>query len=87
MNDMEFLNVEDLYKRIYPALSSKKREFESKGVKYIKELDIWNYLKNNKWSKASKLDLGEMVNDIFQIDLDQINIFLKEELENNRNDE
>ena len=40
--ELQFNSVEELYKRVRPALTSKKREFRRSGINYIKEEDIWN---------------------------------------------
>ena len=45
----EFETLEELYKRIKPALITKKNEMHRDGYIYIKEEDIWNYLKEIKY--------------------------------------
>ena len=55
VDEIRFSSLEELYKRLKPALSSKKKELNKLGYVYIKEEDIWNALKNNKWK--SSLDL------------------------------
>ena len=47
--DITFDTLEDLYKRVKPALKTKKEEMKRLGYIYIKEEDIWNYLKEIKW--------------------------------------
>lgn len=84
MSEIKFKSLEDLYKRIYPALKSKKRELNKKGYNYIHEIDIWNYLKTNKWRRSQDLDLGCMVNDIFNIQDREIDNYVKEEFKNYR---
>lgn len=59
-----FSSLEELYKRIKPALKSKVKDLNRVGVNYVQEADIFNYLKNNVWSKKNNLTLGEIVNDI-----------------------
>ena len=44
MNDIKFTSMNDLYKRLLPALKSKKKELTKAGFPYIKEEDIWEYL-------------------------------------------
>lgn len=76
----------DLYKRIKPALTTKKEEMHRDGYIYIKEEDIWNYLKEVKWKKASDLDLFNMTSDILNTDNIVIDNYLKEKLNlRNRN--
>ena len=65
---MDFANLKDLYDRVTPALKSKKDELTRLGCEYVNELDIWNYLKNNKWKNSYNLLLYQMVDDILNID-------------------
>ena len=78
--DVKFNSLPDLYRRILPALKSKKKELRFKGLNYIHEEDIWNFLKNFKWSGSRNLDLGTMVNDIFNLNENQLNEYVKEEI-------
>lgn len=52
----------------------------NKEYNYIKKIDIWNYLKINKWCKDKNLSLSEMVNDIIKVDIIKVDIFLKQHL-------
>ena len=78
--EIKFNSLPDLYKRILPALRSKKKELKLKGLTYIREEDIWNFLKDFKWSGSRDLDLGTIVNDIFDINENQLNEYVKEEI-------
>lgn len=64
---IEFKDVNELYKRVMPALKLKKRLLLKKGVK-IKEIDIFEYLAKEKWSKGFNLSLNDIVNDIINVD-------------------
>lgn len=64
MNKVEFDTLEELYKRLYPAMDTKVNELKTKGITYIEIDDIWNYLKINKWSKSKDLTLSKCVDDI-----------------------
>ncbi len=64
MEDFRFNSLEDLYKKLYPALKTKVNDLKRKNIKYIKEEDIWNYLRKNYWNKSVKLTLADMVSDI-----------------------
>jgi hypothetical protein len=64
MNDIKFSSLLELYNRIKPALHSKEKELHLAGYKFISSDDIFNYLKNNKWSKEENLTLDELVSDI-----------------------
>lgn len=85
-NEIKFKNLAELYERILPALKSKAREIHKKGMNYIHEEDIWNYLKNYKWTNSRSLDLGDMVNDIFNIEERELDSYVKNELKNYRRD-
>ena len=64
MDDFRFKSLGELYKRLLPALNTKVGDLKRANIKYIKEIDVWNYLKDNYWKNRSDLTLGEMVNDI-----------------------
>ena len=83
-NEIKFKNLAELYERILPALKSETRETHKKGMNYIHEEDIWNYLKNYKWTSSRALDLGDMVNDIFNIELNELDNYVKNEFKNYR---
>lgn len=75
-----FNSLEELYKRIKPALKTKKEEMRRAGYIYIKEEDIWNYLKEVKWINSKNLSLYQMVNDVLNVDNILIDKYLKEKL-------
>jgi len=80
---MEFTTLEQLYKRVKPALVAKTNEMRMQGYKYIKEDDIWNYLKEVKWSNSKNLLLFEMVRDILNVDSIIIDDYVREKLNSN----
>ena len=82
--EIKFKSLEELYNRILPALKSKTRELNKKGLTYIHEEDIWNYLKNYRWNSSKDLDLGSMVNDIFNIDNKELDEYVRDEIKNYR---
>ena len=61
MKEIFFDSEEELYDRIKPALRSKKKILLKKGVKYITEQDIWDFMINNVWVNSSGLELCDMV--------------------------
>jgi len=61
---IEFNSVEELYKRVRPALTSKVREFRRNKKEFVKEEDIWNYLIESKWKNGKGLELYHLVDDI-----------------------
>lgn len=80
MMDIKFKSLKELYSRIKPALLSKKMALFRLGLNYIKEEDIWNYLKETKWQKTTNLSLSEMVNDIFGCDNYEIDNYVKNKM-------
>ena len=76
---MEFGSIKELYERVKPALITKSKELKRMNYFYIKEEDIWNYLKENKWTNSKNLNLYEMIDDILNIDVYKIDNFVKEE--------
>lgn len=78
--DITFESLEELMARLRPALVTKKEEMRREGFEYIKEEDIWNYLKEVKWKSSKDLTLYEMVNDILNTNNYVIDKYLKEKL-------
>ena len=66
--DIEFKSLDNLYKRLKPALYSKVVELRRMGLEYIKEEDIFNYLSQNFWSKKDNLSISDLTNDILYLD-------------------
>ncbi len=83
-NDIRFKSLNELYTRILPALRTKARELNKKGLKYVHEEDIWNYLKRYKWSRSKNLDLSDIVNDIFNIEERELDNYVRNEIRNYR---
>lgn len=79
-SEIRFRSLEELYKRLTPALKSKTRELNKKGLSYIHEEDVWNFLKNYKWTSSRDLDLGMMVNDIFEVNERELDDYVREEI-------
>ena len=75
--DIEFSSLEELYKRLKPALTTKADEIRMQGYTYIKEEDVWNYLKEIKWKTSKDLSLYEMVSDILNLESEKIDSYLK----------
>ncbi len=67
MLEEKFERLEDLYKRLLPAIRSKKREMAREKME-VDEKDIWLYFCENVWKKKTALSLGEMVNDLLNED-------------------
>ena len=78
--DIEFTSLEQLYNRLKPALTAKTSEMRKLGYSYIKEEDIWNYLKEVKWINSKNLLLFEMVQDVLNAENSIIDDYLKKKL-------
>lgn len=84
--DLEFGTLEELYKRLKPALLTKKNELKRSGIEYIKEEYIWNYLTEVKWANSKNLLLYQMVNDILNVPNIRIEKYVKDKMSiRNRN--
>jgi len=57
-------SISELYKRVKPALTTKKNELKNKNNSSITESQIWNNLKTSKWQKDNDLSLSEIIDDI-----------------------
>ena len=79
--NLEFGSLKELYNHIRPALEAKVSEMRRAGYSYIKEEDIWNYLKEIKWKKSNDLALHEMINDILNTDSVLIDSYVKSKME------
>ena len=73
--DIEFDNLEELKKRITPALKTKLKELKNKNYSLITIEDIWNYLIKYKWRTSKNLTLYDIINDILKIDENDIEEF------------
>ncbi len=86
MEEIVFKSQQELYDRIKPALRSKRRIIVKSGTPYVKEKDIWDFLRLNKWSSSNGLELCEIVDDILHIDNQLIiNYCFNKYMNNNRN--
>ena len=54
-----------------------KSIIKGSGYDNIKRMDIWNYLKVNKWRSSVDLTISDMVNDIIHVDNKDIDIYVK----------
>ena len=78
--DINFTSIEELYKRVYPALKSKVKELNKNGINYIKEEDIWNCLVELCWKKDKGLLLSDVVDDILNTENSVIDNYVKNEM-------
>jgi len=61
--DINFSSIEELKKRLMPALKLRKRELRKQNY-HLSEEEIWNYFVNNHWRKSIQLSLAKMVDDV-----------------------
>ena len=52
MDEFRFKSLGELYKKLLPALNTKVGDLKRANIKYIKEIDVWNYLKYNYWKNS-----------------------------------
>ena len=76
---MEYQSLQELYKDLQGAFKVKLRLIGN-DYKHIKEKDIWEYLRINKWSTASGLTLSEMVNDIIEVNIKKVEEYQREKI-------
>ena len=77
MVDEKFDSITELYRRVLPALRSKKKELTINKLPFVTEKDIWDYLRNNKWNKETNLTLFDIVNDILMLEESTIIDYIK----------
>ena len=80
MEDISFASIEELYKRVRPALMTTCEELTRTGITYATEEDIWNYLKDNVWNNSRNLRLFRMVSDILNSDNVLIDDYIKSKM-------
>lgn len=85
MEKIEFKTVEELYKRVSPALYSKLKELKRLGYTLVTEKDIWNYLVDNEWKNRTNLELYDLISDIINADNYKINDYVVSKLSRMKN--
>lgn len=73
----------ELYKKVLPALRTKRHELMLNGIKIVKEIDIWNYNKEYNWKNAKNLTLASMVDDILNTSDKSYENYVIEKINNN----
>jgi len=71
MEEIKFKSLNELYTRLYPAFNTKKRELAQKQI-FVREIDLWNFLKDNIWTGTTRLTIYDMVNDILTANEDDL---------------
>lgn len=77
----EFTSLEELYKRVEPALNSKVRELKKFGYSISKE-DLWKCFVYNKWKYGNGLMLSDIVDDILNTSIDCIELYHRKFINN-----
>lgn len=80
MEDVFFASIEELYRRVTPALITKTEELKRSGLSYVTKEDIWNYLKDNVWNNSRNLRLFRMVDDILNADSILVDDYVKSKM-------
>lgn len=75
---IEFETLEELKKRVTPALNTKIKELKN-NYSNITQEDIWNYLIKNKWKKSKDLTLYDIINDIININVEDLEEYKRSE--------
>jgi len=73
-----FNSVEELYKRLLPAMNTKVTELKRKHI-YVNAIDIWNYCVNNNWRNQKDLRIYKLVDNILNIDEMNLQSYLKKQ--------
>ena len=75
---IEFETLEELKKRVTPALNTKIKELKN-NYSNITQEDIWNYLIKNNWKKSKDLTLYDIINDIININVEDLEEYKRSE--------
>jgi len=73
---MEFTTQKELYLKLLPVFTVKKRLISITKYKHITNEFIWSYLIETKWKKSYDLSLSDIVNDIITVDIDKVNNYI-----------
>ena len=73
---MEFATQKELYLKLLPVFTVKKRLMSITKYKHLTNEDIWTYLIETKWRKSYDLSLSDIVNDIINVDIDKVNNYM-----------
>ena len=79
-----FQSEQELYQHVMPALHAKRMDLKRHQLPYIKEEDIWNYLKEKEWVQKKNLELYHIVSDIMNCDEVKLDDYFKTILERKR---
>ncbi len=77
-------NQEQLFKDLKPAFKVKLTLLKDTEYRYIRDVDIWNYLKESKWVRSVNLGISDMTNDIINVNAYEIDKYLKDRMYNEK---
>ena len=83
-NNEKFGSINDLYKRVLPALQAKISELKRENINFVDIIDIWQYCIENIWKNKSDLRIYELVDDILNVDGLKLEIYVRKNILNNR---
>ena len=69
--DMEFTSIDELKKRVMPAIKIRVKELNSKGYAINNE-ELWNYFVSY-WKKSRDLTLADLVDDVLNKEISREN--------------
>ena len=82
LNEEKFASLNELYRRILPALQTKVDELKRAKVNFISCQDIFQYCMDNKWVNKKNLRIYEMVDDILNIDILNLEVYVRKRKNN-----
>lgn len=65
--DIEFSSIDELKKRLLPALKIRRKDLKNKGINISIE-DLWTYFVGI-WKNRVNLTLNDLVNDILYLEI------------------
>lgn len=82
MDSIKFSSLNELKKRLMPAMDTKVKELKMNNINYINTEDIWDYLRFNKWNKTKDLTLSKCVDDILNTDDNEYKKYIQDKMKN-----
>lgn len=84
-NNEKFYSIEDLYKKVLPALQAKVSELKRENINFVDTIDIWNYCIENIWRKKEDIRIYELVSDILNVDGYALEVYGRKSIINYKN--
>ncbi len=80
MTEQKYKTLDELYLKVFPALRIKVKDMKLQRLIFIDEKRLWDYFCNHKWKIQKRITLGEMIDDILNMDSFKIYADMKEEI-------